>query len=156
MDILTRLLMESHTEWEILIQNYQQRNMNLKVPRDNSKDTLRMFNADLNDLYTEVEYDFARARRNKDAMERYLENVLDDYYGGSNPQARKAGGIQLARNFPAPEFYHEQTVNLFNLEDMFKWYYVSLQATIRSLQAKADAKITSNSLLNLEKSVTPY
>lgn len=109
----------------------------------------------MNDLFTRAYYDFAKARRNKDAITRFIEAVLDDYYSGPNPQARKAGGIQYARAFPVPSGvqWNEPTVNLFDVEDRFKDYFYRMEATIKILEAKAGAKITNNSMLKIDRSV---
>ncbi|EOO44404.1 hypothetical protein [Bacillus cereus] len=153
MGMLERLLYEDLLTWENTIREYEDANVVLKVPSENSPSTLHSFNINVNELYTKVIHDFARARRNKDAIQRLIKTVLEDYYKGSNEQARKAAGIQLARVFPTPENYPVQTVNLFDLEDAFNGIFYALEATVKSLQAKADAKITSNSLLNIEKSL---
>lgn len=153
MDILERLLQEDFISWEDKIHSYEMQNINLKVPMENSPTSLHFFNIGVNELYTQVIHDFGRARRNKDAIQRLLKSVLEDYYKGSNEQARKAAGIQYARNYPAPENHPAPAVNLFELEDIFNGIFYSLESTVKSLQAKADAKITSNSLLNIEKNM---
>jgi hypothetical protein len=151
MRVLERLLSEDFEEWDRLVFQYESMNRALPVPMENTKETLHIFNVRLNDLYTQAYYDFARARRNKDAIERFIENVLKDYYAGPNEVARRAGGIQLARNYPAPDFWPEETVDLFEIEDRFKHYFYSLEATIKTLEAKAESRITNNSLLKLEQ-----
>jgi len=155
MNVLERLLQEDFTRWDILIDEYEQMNRSLKVPSVD-KTALHHFNVRVEEEYTKALYDFGRARRNKDAIQRLIKNVLEDYYKGPNEQARRAAGIQYARNYPAPDFYHSPTVNLFDLEDRFLGYYYALEATVKSLEAKASAKITSNSLLNIEKSIVSY
>jgi hypothetical protein len=155
MNVLERLLSENTMEWEELVNQYENDNKILKVPSVD-KTALHTFNVRVEELYTRALYDFGRARRNKDAIDRLLKNVLEDYYKGPNEQARKAAGIQFARKFPAPDLYHADTINLFDLEDQFNGYYYSLQSTIKSLQAKADAKITNNSLLNIERDIIAH
>lgn len=152
MNVLERLLQEDASEWKRLIDQYELINKNLKVPSV-EKTALHHFNVSVEETYTQALYDFGRARRNRDAIQRLLKNTLEDLYKGSTQQARKAAGIQFARAFPAPENYPFPTVDLFVLEDQFNEYYYSLEATIKSLQAKADAKITNNSLLNIESNV---
>jgi uncharacterized protein YpuA (DUF1002 family) len=112
---------------------------------------LHNFNVRVNELFNRVIYDFARARRNKDAIERLVDNVLKDYYSGPNELARKAAGIQLAKSYPAPVEWGQETIDLFDLEDRFRFYFYSLDATVKSLAMKGEAKITNNSLLKLEK-----
>lgn len=152
MNVLERLLQEDFTHWEELVKEYERVNRTLKVPSV-EKIALHQFNVRVEEEYTKALYDFGRARRNKDAIQRLLKNVLEDYYKGQNEQARKAAGIQYARQIPTPDYYPLPTVNLFDLEDLFVGYYYSLEATIKSLQAKADAKITNNSLLNIERDI---
>lgn len=152
MNVLERLLQEEPAHWERLVAQYEATNRSLKVPAVD-KVALHHFNVMVEDTYTQALYDFGRARRNKDAIQRLLKNVLEDYYKGSNGESRKAAGIQFAKVYPAPESYPYPTVNLFDLEDMFNGFHYSLEATIKSLQAKADAKITNNSLLNIEKNL---
>lgn len=152
MNVLERLLQEDASEWKRLIDQYETINKNLKVPAV-EKTALHHFNVSVEETYTQALYDFGRARRNRDAIQRLLKNTLEDLYKGSNEQARKAAGIQFARAFPAPANYPLPSVDLFVLEDQFNEYYYSLEATIKSLQAKADAKITNNSLLNIESNV---
>lgn len=149
MSVLERLLHEDLSQWEHIVQHYETKNRSLKVPAV-EKTALHHFNVSVEETYTEALYEFGRARRNKDAIQRLLKNVLDDYYKGPNPDARKAAGIQFAKAYPAPPNYPTSTVNLFDLEDQFIGFYYSLEATIKSLQAKSDAKITNNSLLNIE------
>jgi len=149
--VLTRLLQEDFTDWERLVSAYEEENKRLPVPAENNPSTLHRFNVAISDLYQRAQYDFARARRNKDAIERLIENVLKDYYRGPNEDARRGAGIQFARQYPAPDCWPTDTVDLFDLEDRFRYYYYSLQSTIRILEFKAEGKITNNSLLKLER-----
>jgi hypothetical protein len=152
MTVLGRLLRENFNRWDELIAHYEQTNRTLKVPPV-EKISLHLFNVQVEEEYTKALYDFGRARRNKDAIDRLLDMTLKDYYKGSNELSRKAGGIQYAKIYPTPEDYPQPTVNLFDLEDRFAGYYYSLDATVKSLQAKASAKITNNSLLNIEQNI---
>ncbi|WP_067923923.1 hypothetical protein [Alicyclobacillus shizuokensis] len=149
--VLERLLMEDLHAWDKLVADYEERNRKLVVPMENTTETLHIFNIQLSELYTQVYYDFARAKRNRDAIQRFLESVLKDYYSGPNPDARRAGGIQFAREYPAPEFWPFPKVNLFEIEDIWNKYYYLLDATIATLKMKAESKITNNSILRLEK-----
>lgn len=155
MSVLDRLLQVDLVYWDNMIYDYEQRNRNLKVPNENTTSTLHDFNIRVNDFLTEALYEFGRARRNKDAIQRLIENITKDYYQGPNEHARKAAGIQFARQFPTPDNYPYPNVNLFDLEDKFVGYYYSLEATVKSLQAKGDAKVTNNSLLKIEQSIIP-
>ncbi len=149
MNVLSRLLNENFEEWDRLVFEYEQTNRALKVPAVD-RTQLHHFNCQVEEEYTKAVYDFGRARRNKDAIQRLLKNILEDYYKGPNEQARKAAGIQLAQNYPAPEEFPFANVNLFDIEDRFNGYYYALEATVKSLHAKSEAKITNNSLLNIE------
>src|SRR5579875_2129938 len=153
MSVLERLLSEDFQAWDKLMIYYEEKNKNLRIPSENTLETLHYFNIALNELYTEASYDFARARRNKDAIERLLESTLKDYYKGSNDLARKAGGIQYARSYPAPDFWPHETVNLFDLEDLFRHYYYTMESTIKTLEQKASGKITNYSLLRIEQKI---
>lgn len=155
MNVLERLLSEDFYHWDTLVREYEESNKKLKVPSVD-KTELHFFNVDVEAQYTKALYDFGRARRNRDAIQRLIKNVVEDYYKGPNEQARKAAGIQFAKKFPAPENHHLETVNLYDLEDQFIGYYNALEATIKSLEAKASAKITNNSLLNIEKDLIPH
>ncbi|CDQ41905.1 hypothetical protein [Virgibacillus salexigens] len=157
--VLHRLLLEDINEWERICEKLNEQNNNLKVPLENNTTTLHQFNMDLSDLFTEVNYYFGKARRNKDAISRIIENVLKDLYKGQNDLARKAAGIQLAQRYPVPDtakpYYPEDFVNLFELEDQINAYYYALDAALKSLNHKASAKITNNSILNIERSLLP-
>lgn len=155
MNVLERLLLIDVAEWDELVSEYERTNRSLKVP-DVEKTALHNFNVQVDEQYTKALYDFGRARRNKDAIQRLIKNVLEDYYKGGNAEARKAAGIQFAKQFPTPDIYPVATVNLFDLEDLFVGYYYSLEATVKSLAAKAGAKITNNSLLNIEKEIIAH
>jgi hypothetical protein len=155
MNVLERLLQEDFNRWDTLVAEYERTNRSLKVP-NLDKSALHNFNQQVEEQYHNAVHDFGRARRNKDAIARLIDNTLKDYYKGANEIARKAAGIQFARNFPAPEWYPHPTVNLFDLEDRFVGYYYSLNATVKSLEAKADAKITTNSLLNIEERIISH
>lgn len=155
-EVLRRLLSEDLEHWENIINNLEERNRQLKVPTENTPATLHMFNYQVNDLYTETQYYYARARRNKDAIERIIYNVLNDLYSGKNDWARRAAGIQYAQNYPTPPGFYPDKVDLFYLEDKFKWFYYALDSIIKSLQAKAEAKITNNSLLKIDDLVSRY
>jgi hypothetical protein len=152
--VLERLLHEDLGYWENLVMDYENQTKALKVPHENSIESLHDFNIRVNDLYTRAAFDFARARRNKDAIERFVENVLKDYYNGPNELARRAGGIQYARAYPAPDNWREPTVNLFDLEDRFRYFYYMMDSVIKSLEAKAESRITNNSLLKLESALS--
>lgn len=157
--ILSRILLEDLTEWYQITERLAEQNKNLRVPSVNDTTTLHQFNIELSDLFTEANYYFAKARRNKDAIERIIENTLKDYYKGPNDIARKAAGMQLAKEYPVPDnvhaFFPDNTVNLFELQDQINGYYYVLDAIIKTLHLKAGAKITSNSILNIERSLIP-
>ena len=155
-EVLRRLLSEDLDDWEKIIKNLEDRNRQLKVPTENTTATLHVFNCQVSDLYSEVQYYFARARRNKDAIERIIYNVLNDLYSGKNDWARRAAGIQYAQNYPTPPGFYPDKVDLFYLEDKFKWFYYALDSIIKSLQAKAEAKITNNSLLKIDDNMLRY
>jgi len=148
--MIDRLLREPLDDWFLLVAHYETDNKKLPVPFDNSIENLYVFNSKLNELYTNCYYDYARAKRNKDAIERLIENVLKDYYTGKNDAIRRAAGIQYAQAFPLVD---GETINLFALEDAFNGIFYSLDATIQVLKAKAESKITNNSLIKLEKSL---
>jgi hypothetical protein len=151
--VLTRLCNEDFELWEETVKQYEIENKKILVPSDNSVDTLHNFNIKLNELYTKAYYEYARSRRNKDAIERLIDNVLKQFTEGKNEAARKAAAIDYAKNFPNPSESFSETVDLFYLEDRFLYFYYSLDATIQTLKAKAESKITNNSLLKLEKSI---
>lgn len=155
MTVLERLLTLDHEWWEQRIAYYKKRNYELKVPLENTPSTLHQFNIEINALYTEAEYDYAEARRNKDAIERLIESILKDFYPGPNEQARRAGGWQYARKFPTQGIGSEETVNLFDIEDKINGYYESMKSTIQIIKEKSNAKITNNSLILIENSLTP-
>src|SRR5699024_8193420 len=121
MKALQRLLLIDFDAEEEIVASLGQRNLELKVPTDNNHTTLHFFNCHLSDLYAEVEHYYGLSRRNKYAIERIIDNILKDYYGGKNEGARKAAGIQYAQKYPVPEnvipFVDSETVDLFYLED---------------------------------------
>lgn len=153
--VLQRLLQEDFDSWDEVVVELESRNRVLKVPAENSTVTLHHFNCQLNELFTDAYYWFAKARRNKDAIERFIDNVINNHYKGTNERERKAAGIQRAEKYPAPSIYHEDTINLFELEDRLKWYFQVLESTIKILHAKSDVKVTNNSLLKLDQNLTP-
>lgn len=158
--MLRRLLLEDMDEWNRICESISLKNQSLRVPTVNDTTTLHHFNVDLSDLFTEANYHFGKARRNKDAIERIIENTLKDYYKGPNEIARKAAGLQLSQRYPVPEsieaYYPYPTVNLFELQDKINGYFYDLDAVLKTLQIKSGAKITNNSILNIEKSLISY
>jgi hypothetical protein len=151
--VLERLLREDLQAWEDRVTHFETRNRKLRVPMENTTQTLHHFNVEINDLYSETYYWFARARSNRDSIVRLLESVLKDYYRGSNPEQRKAGGYQLARHYPAPEFYGQPAVNLFDLEDRLNEFFNRMDALIWTIRAKSDSKVTNNSILKIDASI---
>ena len=148
------LLREDFEQWESLIAGYEQQALSLKVPRENSTTTLSEFNSRLDELFTKASFDFNRARVNKDVMNRFIKTVSDDYYEGANDKIRKAAALRMIQNYPTPEFYIAQygvmNINLFELQYRFDKYYYTMEAVMKSLDAKASSRITTNSLLKLE------
>lgn len=151
--MLDYLLQNNIREWDHLIANYEAEAKALKVPTENTPYTLSNFNWAIEDLYSRAIFDYNRTRTNFDAIKRFLKTVLEDAYTGSNDLTRKAAGIQRARAYPAPEFYHQQTVNLFELEMQFSYHYYMMEGVVKSIEAKQAAKVTNNSLLKMEKEV---
>lgn len=149
MAVIDILLMEDLRLWNQLTLEYENETKNLKVPKENSTVTLLDFNMRLDDLYTRAAYDYGRIRRMKDIMDGLLESVLKDLYAGANDAARRAGGIQHARRFPV-EGYPFEAVNLYELQANILNLYYSMQATIKAIEGKLGAKITSNALLKIE------
>lgn len=134
-------------------ERYEIRNKQLKVPQENNHVTLHMFNVNISELHTEVEYDFGRARGYKDAIERLIDATLKGNYAGKNESERRAASYYYCRNYPNP-FTIGETVDLFDMEYAIRHYYNMLDATLKVLHAKSSARITSNSLLNIERSLT--
>lgn len=147
------LLQQDIPQWNETVRYYEQRAKSLKVPSENNNVTLWQFNVALEELYSDAIFDYQRTRANFDAVKRFLKTVLEDAYQGNNEMSRKAAGIQHARRYPAPEFYHHQYVNLFDLENQFAFHYYMMEGVIKSIEAKMAAKLTNNSLLKLEKEV---
>jgi hypothetical protein len=152
--MLQRLLREDPQEWEALILDYQTRIKALTIPADHTTESLYHFNRELDRLYADVQFDFARAQRNKEAIDAFLDSVLKDYYGGKNEAQRRAGGIQMARAYPNPTD-SSHSINLLDLADHFGWYYDALKSCVKVLDMKAGAKITWNSLLSIEQRLIP-
>lgn len=148
------LLREDFEQWESLIADYERQALSLKVPRENSTTTLSEFNARLDELFTRASFDFNRARINKDVMNRFIKTVSDDYYEGANDKIRKAASLRMIQNYPTPDFYISEygveNINLYELQYRFDKYYYTMEAVMKSLDAKASSRITTNSLLKLE------
>ncbi len=157
--MLKRLLLEDYDDREALCKQLVEENMELKVPTVNDTTTLHNFNCELSTLFDRSQYWFNKSRQDKDAIERLLEVVLKDYYVGKNDAARRAAGYQFAQKYPIPEdilhFFNTQVVNLFELEDKINGCYYTLDAIMKSLHHKSSAKITNNSILNIERSLVP-
>lgn len=148
------LLREDFNKWESLTAEYERQALSIKVPRENSTTTLSEFTVQLDELYTKASFDFNRARVNRDTMNRFLKTVLDDYYEGKNDGIRRAAAIRMAKHYPTPDFYKQaynvEFIDLYELQFLFDKYYFSLEAVMKSLEAKANSRITNNSLLKLE------
>ncbi|GAK41951.1 hypothetical protein TCA2_4443 [Paenibacillus sp. TCA20] len=149
MAIIDIILRENFMAWNRLTFEYEQETKNLRVPSENTAETLLDFNVRLDELNTRAVYDFGRIRKLKDIMDSLLESVLKDLYAGPNDAARKAGGIQHARAFPVTGYPFE-AVNLYELQDNILSNYYSMQSTVRALEGKMGAKITNNALLKNE------
>lgn len=147
------LLQQDIPAWDHLVHNYELESKALKVPSENNIATLWAFNSALENIYSRAIFDFNRARTNYDAVKRFIKSVLEDAYHGNNDMSRKAAGIQRARQYPAPEFYHQQFVNLFTLETQFAYHFFMMEGVVKSIEAKMAAKLTNNSLLKLERGV---
>lgn len=147
------LLRQDVPYWDHLVNAYEVESKTLKVPSENSIPSLSEFNRALEELYSRAIFDFNRARTNHDAIKRFLKTVLEDAYQGTNDMSRKAAGIQHARRYPAPEYYHQQYVNLFNMETQFAYHFFMMEGVVKSIEAKMAAKVTNNSLLKLERGV---
>lgn len=133
--------------------SFEERNKSIKVPKDNTPTTLHIFNMSISELYTEAEYEFGRARAYKDAIERLIESTLRGNYSGKNEAERKSAAYFYCQHYPSYGFAVEDTVNLFDLEYLIHDYFNSLEATIKGLNAKSSARITSNSLLNIDRAL---
>lgn len=151
---LERILLKDFSFLDSKVSELQSKTLALIVPRENSSYTLHMFNCELSDLFTEVNFYFYELKRDKEALEVLIESVLKDLYQGNNDKARTAAGYQHARNYPHP-FEEGQSINLFDLADLINGYFYTLQASVKSLESKNSSKITSNSLMNIEKSLLP-
>lgn len=147
------LLRQDIPYWDHLVHAYEMESKALKVPAENSIPSLQAFNVALEELYSRAIFDYNRARTNFDAIKRFLKTVLEDAYQGNNDMSRKAAGIQHARRYPAPEYHHQATVNLFDMETQFAYHFYMMEGVVKSIEAKQGAKVTNNSLLKLEREV---
>lgn len=150
--LLKRLLREDIVEWERTVRQYEKENRALPIPKEITVETLHQFNTNINDLFTKASYDYARSKSNLDTADRMLDIVLKEIHEGKTDAIRKALAVEFAKNYPNP-FDPEETVDLFEIYDIWNRIFNYMQATMDTLRFKADAKITSNSLLKLERDV---
>lgn len=152
--VLKTLLALNFEELQGITSNFEARNRTIKVPNENSPTTLHMFNMQLSELHTDVEYELGRARGYRDAIARLIDAVLKDNYVGKNELERKAAGYRFCRQYPTDGYHYENSVNLFDLEFQINEFYNSLDSSVKILHAKSSARITSNSLLNIDRALT--
>jgi hypothetical protein len=153
--VLQRLLAEDHIYWTNLVNNYEEEVKALRVPTENSTVSLQQFNSRLDELFARASFDLSRATRNKEAMEALLKNVLETVYGGANDKDRKSISIKMAQEYPTgiPN-YPVETVDLFEYMDSFNFYYLMMKSTMKVLVEKEGSKITNNSLLKIDSTMT--
>ncbi|MBA4293844.1 hypothetical protein C0431_12850 [bacterium] len=151
--MIQRILAENRAEWDEMLVLFQSQNMQARVQRENSTETLHELNVALANLYDRVMPYHGKARAYKDALERLIDRTIKGYNEGKNEAARRSGGIQLCREYVVHYPNSEYVCNLFDLQDDWAFYFEQLDAIVRSIRFKSDAKITNNSLLNLERNL---
>lgn len=110
-------------------------------------------NSRIDDLYTEVVFDYTMAKNDLENIQRKITVVLKDDYGGRNEQQRTAAAYKRARNFPV-EFDEEGNptafVNLFEVEAALRRRAMLLEAIMKVLQQKSERLISDLAVLKLE------
>lgn len=153
MSMIQRILAENRSEWEEMLILFQSQNNRARVQQENTTVTLHELNVSLSALYDRVMPYYGKARAYKDALERLVDRTIKGHTDGKNEASRRSGGIQACREFTVHYPQGEYTCNLFDLQDEWAFYFEQLDAIIRSIRFKADAKITNNSLLSLERNI---
>lgn len=153
MSMIQRILAENRAEWDEMIILFNSQNMQARVQQENTTVTLHELNVSLSSLYDRVMPYYGKSRAYKDALERLIDRTIKAHSEGKNEAARRSGGIEACRahvvQYPGTEY----VCNLFDLQDEWSFYFEQLDAIVRSIRFKADAKITNNSLLSLERNL---
>lgn len=149
--MIDRILYQNPNVWEERIDAYVTRNMNLRIKNENSPPILFEFNQQLSHLHDEVCYDFYRARAFVDGLDKTIDRIIKsvEQDRGKNESARRAAGIRDCQNY----IHNGSSVNLYDILDRWSYLEHVLDSLMKSIRFKADAKITNNSLLNLERNL---
>lgn len=149
--MIERLFRENTPQWEVFIENFMTRNRNIVIRNENSVATLHEFNMALTHLHDEVCPYYYRARAYKDTLEKLIDRTIKSATGDNlkNESARRSHGINLCTNFEVNGYSY----NLYDYLDHWNYLESLLESLMKSIKFKADAKITNNSLLNIERSL---
>lgn len=145
--MIQRIVRENILGWEQMVESLLNRNAQIRIDNENSTTNLFEFNQALAHLHDEVAPHYYRARAFKDALDKLIDRTIKGQLEGKNEGARRAAGIHACQFF----LIGNTQYNLFDYLDQWNHIELLLEGLMKSIKFKADAKITNNSLLNLER-----
>ena len=145
--MIQRVVRENVPGWEQMVESFLHRNAQIRIDNENSTTKLFEFNQALAHLHDEVAPYYYRARAFKDALDKLIDRTIKGQLEGKNEAARRAAGIHTCQCF----LIEGTAYNLFDYLDQWNHIELLLEGLMKSIKFKADAKITNNSLLNLER-----
>ena len=137
------------------IEQYKQRLSNIRINADASPYELRVLEKDLDDLQTDMLFDFSEMRTQYQDIQRSIEVITRINIQGSNEQERRANGYNAARGVQTQGSNGEDVqLNLFEVESVLRRRYFILQDIFSAIRDKSQRIITLRSTLKIEEELT--
>ncbi|MEW6770085.1 MAG: hypothetical protein AB1330_01650 [Bacillota bacterium] len=125
------------------------------VPAQITEGHVKSMNSLIDDLYTEVVFDYTAVKDALEDVKRKIEVVLKANYKGPNERARMGAAIEAAKNFRigVKEDGNPEYVNLFEIETRLRRRFLFLDAILKILQQKSDRLLSDLAVLKIESNL---
>ncbi len=141
-----------HVSIDDRIQLYMQRAYDIRINVDASTYELRCLEKDLDDLQTDILFDYSDIRAQYQDIQRSIEVITKTNISGTNDYDRRASGLNAARSVTQEnEDGTTITINLFQIESDLRRKFFLLQDIFSLLRDKSQRIVTLRSTLKIEE-----
>jgi hypothetical protein len=120
-------------EWQRREEYYEAELKKIKVSDAPNTAEIKRISSQIDTLFTEAIFDYARAKAADDKIKGLLERTLAKYKTGKNAEERKLSAIQSAENYPLGE---DKSENLYELKDETNRRMVFMDSVLNALKFK--------------------
>lgn len=145
------LSLDNDPEFKEKMAYYLEKVNKIKVTPQPTEVSLKTLNAMIDDIYSEVIFDYTLVQNQLEDVRSEIRVVLKTSCDGPNEQVRVANGYHHACNYIVDD--GTTAVNLFEIESRLRWRVSFLEAVLKLLDQKAQRVLNNIAILKLESTL---